>query len=64
MTSAIPELDLPPDHPLRQILDTITAHPEVRRPLLRILRTAELPALPEKVDAAKDSDNDIGHTGT
>ena len=63
MTSAIPELDLPPDHPLRQILDTITAHPEVRRPLLRILRAAELPALPEKVDAAKDSDNDISHTG-
>ena len=64
MTSAILELDLPPDHPLRQILDTITAHPEVRRPLLRILRTAELPALPEKVDASKDSDNDISHTGT
>lgn len=64
MTSAIPELDLPPDHPLRQILDTITAHPEVRRPLLRILRAAELPALPENVDASKDSDNDISHTGT
>ena len=64
MTSAIPELDLPPDHPLRQILDTINAHPEVRRPLLRILRAEKLPALPEKVDASKDSDNDISHTGT
>ena len=54
MTSAILELDLPPDHPLRQIMNTITAHPEVRPPLLRVLLTDDLPALPEKVDALQD----------
>ena len=54
MTSAILEIDLPPEHPLRQIMDTITAHPEVREPLLRVLLTDELQALPEKVDALQD----------
>lgn len=54
MTSAILELDLPPEHPLRQIMDTITAHPGVRPPLLRVLLTDELQALPEKVDALQD----------
>ncbi len=49
MTTIAPELNLPPDHPLRQILDTIAAHPEVREPVLRILLTEDLLALPEQV---------------
>ncbi|MDE2786056.1 MAG: hypothetical protein OXL37_05270 [Chloroflexota bacterium] len=49
MTTIAPDLNLPPDHPLRQILDTIAAHPEVREPVLRILLTEDLLALPEQV---------------
>ncbi len=49
MTTIAPELNLPPDHPLRQILDTIAAHPEVREPVLRILLTEDFLALPEQV---------------
>ena len=49
MTTIAPELNLPPDHPLRQILDTIAAHPEVREPVLRVLLTEDLLALPEQV---------------
>ena len=49
MTTIAPELNLPPDHPLRQILDTIAAHPEVREPVLRILLTEDLLAFPEQV---------------
>ncbi len=49
MTTLAPELNLPPDHPLRQILDTIAAHPEVREPVLRILLTEKFLALPEQV---------------
>ncbi len=49
MTSAILDLDLPPDHPLRQILDTIAAHPEVREPLLRALLTEDFLGLPAQV---------------
>ena len=50
MTSSILTLDLPPDHPLRMILDVIETHPEVREPLLRVLLTERLLALPEQVD--------------
>lgn len=50
MTSPILTLDLPPDHPLRMILDVIETHPEVREPLLRVLLTERLLALPEQVD--------------
>jgi len=49
MTTIAPELNLPPDHPLRQILDTIAAHPEVREPVLRVLLTEDFLALPEQV---------------
>jgi uncharacterized protein YoxC len=49
VTSAILDLDLPPDHPLRQILDTIAAHPEVREPLLRALLTEDFLGLPAQV---------------
>ena len=49
MTSPILDLDLPHDHPLRQILDVIAAHPEVREPLLRVLLTEEFLALPGQV---------------
>ena len=51
MTTIPPELNLPPDHPLRQILDTIAAHPEVREPVLRVLLTEDFLALPARVDA-------------
>ena len=50
MTSPILTLDLPPDHPLRMILDVLETHPEVREPLLRVLLTERLLALPEQVD--------------
>ena len=50
MTSPILTLNLPPDHPLRMILDVIETHPEVREPLLRVLLTERLLALPEQVD--------------
>lgn len=49
MTTIAPELNLPPDHPLRQILDTIAAHPEVREPVLRVLLTEDFLTLPEQV---------------
>ena len=50
MTTLAPELNLPPEHPLRQILDTIAAHPELREPVLRVLLSERLLALPEQVD--------------
>ena len=50
MTSPTPEIDLPPDHILRQLLDAIAAHPEVRQPLLRTLLTEDFLGLPERVD--------------
>ena len=50
MTSQIPEIDLPSDHILRQLLDAIAAHPEVREPLLRALLTEDFLALPNRVD--------------
>ena len=50
MTSPILTLDLPPDHPLRMILDVIETHPEVREPLLRVLLTERFLALPDQVD--------------
>jgi hypothetical protein len=51
MTTIAPELNLPSDHPLRQILDTIAAHPEVREPVLRVLLTEAFLALPARMDA-------------
>ena len=50
MTSIPPEIDLPPDHILRQLLDAIAAHPEVREPLLRALLTEDFLALPKRLD--------------
>ena len=50
MTSSIPETELPPDHILRQLLDAINAHPEVREPLLRALLTEDFLTLPKRVD--------------
>ena len=49
MTAPILDLDLPPDHPLRQILDVLAAHPEVRQPVLRALLTEDFLALPAQV---------------
>lgn len=53
MTTIAPELNLPPDHPLRQILDTIAAHPEVREPVLRVLLTEDFLALPAQVQGLR-----------
>ena len=44
-----PEVDLPDEHLLRQLLDALAAHPEVREPLLRVLLTEDFLALPERV---------------
>ena len=49
MTAPILDLDLPPEHPLRQILDFIAAHPEVRQPVLRALLTEDFLSLPVQV---------------
>ncbi len=49
MTSTALEFDLPPDHLLRQIIDAIAAHPEVREPLLRVLLTEDFLALPAQM---------------
>ena len=49
MTSTALEFDLPPDHLLRQIIDAIAAHPEVREPLLRVLLTEDFMALPAQM---------------
>ena len=49
MTAPILDLDLPPEHPLRQILDFISAHPEVRQPVLRTLLTEDFLSLPVQV---------------
>ncbi len=50
MTSPISEMDLPHDHLLRQLIDAIAAHPEVREPLLRVLLTEDFLSLPSRVD--------------
>ena len=39
---------------MRQILDTIAAHPEVREPVLRVLLTQDFLALPGRVDALSE----------
>ena len=59
MTTIAPELNLPPDHPLRQILDTIAAHPEVREPVLRVLLTEDFLALPAQAREIREDLNDF-----
>ncbi len=54
MTSSISELDLPPEHPLRQIMDTLAAHPELREPLLRVLLTEDFLALPGRMNEVQE----------
>ena len=54
MPAAILDLDLPPDHPIRQILDVIEAHPEVREPVLRALLTEDFLALPIQVQGLSE----------
>ena len=51
MTTFDLTVDLPEDHPLRQILSLLEAHPEVREPVLRALLTEDFLALPERVQA-------------
>ena len=50
MTLPTPDIDLPADHLLRQLIDAIAAHPEVREPLLRVLLTEDFLTLPNRVD--------------
>ena len=54
MTSPILTFDLPPNHPLRMILDAIETHPEVREPLLRVLLTEDFLSLPSAVAGVSD----------
>ncbi len=54
MTPTTPEMELPPDHLLRQLIDAITAHPEVREPLLRVLLTEDFLTLPKRVDKLQE----------
>ena len=49
-----PDLDLPPDHLLRQLIDAIAAHPEVREPLLRVLLTEDFLALPRQMTEVQE----------
>jgi hypothetical protein len=50
MSSPTSETELPADHLLRQLIDAIAAHPEVREPLLRVLLTEDFLTLPKRVD--------------
>ena len=59
MPASILDLDLPPEHPLRQILDTISAHPEVREPLMRALLTEDFLGLPVQVQELRTDLNDF-----
>ncbi len=54
MTSLTPETGLPSSHLLRQLIDAIAAHPEVREPLLRVLLTEDFLTLPNRVDKLQD----------
>ena len=54
MPAAILDLDLPSDHPIRQILAVIEAHPEVREPVLRALLTEDFLALPGQVQGLSE----------
>ena len=51
---AISELDLPDDVLLQRILTAITAHPEVREPLMRALLTEEFLNLPTEVKELRE----------
>ena len=53
-TPAISELDLPDDALLQRILTAITAHPEVREPLMRALLTEEFLNLPTEVKELRE----------
>ena len=55
MSSSHPEIDLPTDHILRQIIDAINANPEVREPLLRALLTEDFLALPKRMDKLENA---------
>ena len=54
-----PEIDLPAEHLLRQLLDALAAHPEVRQPLLRVLLTEDFLALPERVSQLQTTLDDF-----
>ena len=44
---------------VQQLIDTVTAHPEVREPLLRALLTEDFLALPERVSRLQESFDDF-----
>ena len=60
MPAPILDLDLPPDHPIRQILAAIEAHPEVREPVLRALLTEDFLALPGQVQGVSERVDGLG----
>ena len=51
---AISELDLPDDALLQRILAAVTAHPEIREPLMRALLTEEFLNLPTEVKELRE----------
>jgi len=59
MTTATIDLDLPPEHLLRQIYDALAARPDVREPLLRVLLTDEFLTLPAKTARLQETLDDF-----
>lgn len=49
LADGVPADDLPGVRLVQQLIDTVTAHPEVREPLLRALLTEDFLVLPERV---------------
>ena len=49
LSDGVPADDLPGVRLVQQLIDTVTAHPEVREPLLRALLTEDFLVLPERV---------------
>ena len=60
MTTTIPTTDLPAGPLLvQQLIDAVTAHPEVREPLLRALLTEDFLTLPDRVSRLQSSFDDF-----
>jgi hypothetical protein len=57
----ISELDLPDDELLRRIVTAVSAHPEVREPLLRVLLTDEFLNLPAEVKELREETREAFH---
>lgn len=59
MTTVAPTTDLPASLLVQQLIDAVTAHPEVREPLLRALLTEDLLTLPDRVSRLQASFDDF-----